>query len=274
MASRLLSTYSRKKLLEFAGPARRHLASSAWALPDVVWHKITSDQQNMEDRRIQALPSISLEQVRLMSSLVQNKNKTLEERASDIRQRATNLRKRASERASDLRERATVSAQRGAVVAKKGAKTLGEMFRQYGPVFLGAYAALYLATLGSLYAGVSSGLLDPMTLVGYIKGNGMNEGVTTVTFVTELMEKWSFTKPYAPIVEEHPFVANLGVAWVVTKFTEPARIVMVMSVVPRLSRYFGFVRVVEDETGAEVAESKPTQDPNTEEDKVVGHKKD
>jgi hypothetical protein len=48
-------------------------------------------------------------------------------------------------------------------------------------------------------------------------------------------------------VEENPHFANLGVAWVANKFTEPARLVFTMAIVPKLARHFGFVKVIEDE---------------------------
>lgn len=155
-------------------------------------------------------------------------------------------RERARQGAKVARKKARDGAEKSAKVARKGAKTAKEMLQQYGPVFVGTYMSVYFLTWGTLFLGMDSGLLDPVQIMGYI-GSGVEEGKSTVHLVVEYMEKYSWTKPYAAIVEKNPHFANLGVAWVTTKFTEPIRLAVTLGVVPKLARHFGFVHVDDEE---------------------------
>jgi hypothetical protein len=151
-----------------------------------------------------------------------------------------------------FRDGARQGAQRGQVMAKKGATTVSAMIRQYGPVFIGTYATVYFTTLGTLFLGIDSGLLDPANLLHMLQGTVAEGGETpksTVHMVVNILEHYSWTAPYAPIVEKNPHVANLAVAWIAIKFTEPIRLAFTLAIVPRLARYFGFVvkKVPEDE---------------------------
>jgi hypothetical protein len=123
--------------------------------------------------------------------------------------------------------------------ARKGAESMGEMFRMYGPVFVGTYLSVYVSTLGALYAGVQSGALDPVALFGWL-GQDTGECHNTVDLVVEWMQKYSFTEAYAPSVEKHPYLANLGVAWIATKFTEPIRLAVALPLTPQIAKYFGY----------------------------------
>mmetsp|Transcript_40463 Transcript_40463/g.80464 ORF Transcript_40463/g.80464 Transcript_40463/m.80464 type:complete len:114 (-) Transcript_40463:174-515(-) len=75
---------------------------------------------------------------------------------------------------------------------------------------------------------------------------------STVQVVTEFMDHYSWTRPYVPIVENNPEVANLGVAWIAVKFTEPIRFGVTVAIVPRLARYLGYA------PPKETHESEPT----------------
>jgi len=140
---------------------------------------------------------------------------------------------------------------------------MGGMARQYGPVFVGAYGTLYLATLGSIYGGIQSGALDPVVLMDWIHPPEGESAASTVHVVVEWMEHYSFTKPYAPVVEKHPYVANLAVAWIATKFTEPIRFGVTLAITPRVARYFGYATPTEEgdekatKEGAITEEEKP-----------------
>lgn len=155
-------------------------------------------------------------------------------------------RDRARDGAQKARQHYRTSKKKGAKAAAKGAKTAGEMLQQYGPVFVGTYMSVYFISWGLLFVGMDSGLLDPVQIMGYI-GGGAEEGKSTVHLVVEYMEKYAWTKPYAATVEENPHFASLAVAWVTNKFTEPARLVFTMAIVPKLARHFGFVKVDDDE---------------------------
>lgn len=153
---------------------------------------------------------------------------------------------------STMRERATQHArnirQSSAKAARQGAKSAKEMMKQYGPVFVGTYISIYWSFLALLYGGVDSGLVDPLTVIQFIKSNSSDDAPTqsTVEYVVDLMNHYSLTAPYAPYVAKNPHFANLGVAWIGVKFTEPVRLALTVTVVPRLARYFGFVKPEED----------------------------
>ena len=122
--------------------------------------------------------------------------------------------------------------------AKDGAKSFGGMMKTYGPVFIGTYLSVYAMTLGSLYVGVESGVLDPVTILGYITGNH-EEARSSAEVVAEMLEHYTITEPFAEMVREKPPVANFAIAWVTTKFTEPMRLGLTAVVVPRVARHFG-----------------------------------
>ena len=143
------------------------------------------------------------------------------------RERAADLRDQAKERAADYRDQ-----------AKDGAKTFGGMMKAYGPVFVGTYLSVYCITLGSLYVGVESGVMDPVTTLGYLTGNH-DEARSSAVVVAELLEHYTLTEPFADTVKEKPALANFAIAWVSAKFTEPLRLGVTALIVPRVARYFG-----------------------------------
>eukprot|EP00547_Thalassionema_nitzschioides_P015941 CAMPEP_0194253244 /NCGR_PEP_ID=MMETSP0158-20130606/29478_1 /TAXON_ID=33649 /ORGANISM="Thalassionema nitzschioides, Strain L26-B" /LENGTH=181 /DNA_ID=CAMNT_0038990885 /DNA_START=270 /DNA_END=815 /DNA_ORIENTATION=- len=138
---------------------------------------------------------------------------------------------------------AKIKYEKGKEVAKRGAQSSFTVMKQYGPVAVGFYAALYGVTFGSLYIGIDSGLIDPATAMGYLTSasEGMEESRTTAQLVVDYLKHYSWTEPAVPFLEKNPHFANLAVVWVITKFTEPARIVITAGVVPRLAKYLGFV---------------------------------
>jgi hypothetical protein len=178
-----------------------------------------------------------------------SENKTLRQQAVE----------RAQQGAARARERAAQARVRGTKLAKQGAKTGYAMLKQYGPVFVGFYFTLYVTTLGSLFAGVDSGLIDPVTIFAHVKGDGVAESKSTAEFVMDYLSHYTWTRPAVPFLEQNPHFANLAVAWVLTKFTEPPRLLVSMAVVPRLADYLGFVPhpVEETEESPDHEEKKP-----------------
>lgn len=134
--------------------------------------------------------------------------------------------------------------------AKEGAKTVSGMLRKYGPVFIGTYGCVYFTTLGLLFSGVQSGLLDPLVLFSWLGASSDGDAETaksTVHLVVEWMEQHDITKPYAPTIEKHPAFANLAVAWIAVKFTEPVRLAVALTITPRVSRFLGYTKEPESE---------------------------
>ena len=154
-----------------------------------------------------------------------------------------------SSRLASARKKGQAAAKRGQAAAKKGAIGVRDMIQKYGFTFLGTYFGLYFGTLGALFAGIDSGLLDPATVMDSVSwipgihigvGDGDGEGAkTTVDIIVELMQKYDFTRQYADDVANNPHTANLGIAWIATKFTEPIRLGASLAVVPRIHRALG-----------------------------------
>lgn len=173
-------------------------------------------------------------------------------------QSSTSFRERASERAGrvgkhiketaghygqQIRDTATEFREKPVEVTKQGAKTFGGMLRQYGPVFVGTYFSVYMTTLGLLFSGVHSGILDPvalLSLLGHGGGGAEGETLSTVQLVVKFMNKYDFTRPYSPIMETYPAAANLAVAWIAIKFTEPIRLPTALFLTPHVARLIGW----------------------------------
>jgi len=147
--------------------------------------------------------------------------------------------------------------------AREGAVSIGGMIQQYGPVFVGTYATVYLSTLGLLFAGVESGALDPVVLFQWLGQS--NESASTVQLVVDFMENHSFTRPYAHLIEKNPSVANLAVAWIAVKFTEPIRLAVSFAVTPRVARYLGYSKkdTTTDEEKVQEDKSEPDNSEQT-----------
>mmetsp|Transcript_35019 Transcript_35019/g.84744 ORF Transcript_35019/g.84744 Transcript_35019/m.84744 type:complete len:266 (-) Transcript_35019:1362-2159(-) len=116
--------------------------------------------------------------------------------------------------------------------------TFKTMVRNYGPLFIGTYFAVYFSTWGSIFAGIESGAFDPAYILSFIVDN--NDSKTTAQLVLDLLKKYPWTQPAVPYVEANPSVANLAVAWIATKPTEPIRFGITVAALPRLGRWFGY----------------------------------
>jgi len=130
-------------------------------------------------------------------------------------------------------------------------QTSYQMLKQYGPVFIGTYTTLSITTLGGFYGSISSGIIDPVTIMGYLTtttDDGSISGQTTTTTSQVIIDylntnySWSQTT-VVPFLESNPYFANLAIAWVAMQMTEPARILVCFAVVPKLAKYLGFVAV-------------------------------
>lgn len=230
IASLLFERTMASQRLILASPLRRRGISS-WRTPQV-FSCISSDHFKHQREQHQLPPTTTL----TLSNYTSIRSFSASFEKESYRTRA----KHASQHA---RERMSANAAKTSKAARKGAKTAKEMLQQYGPVFVGTYMSIYFLTWGTLFVGMDSGLLDPVAILGWIGGNAQ-EGKSTVHVVVEILEKYSWTAPYAETVEKNPHFANLAVAWITTKFTEPLRLAVTLGIVPKLARHFGFVHVV------------------------------
>jgi hypothetical protein len=138
---------------------------------------------------------------------------------------------------------------------KPNKQTFRSMLRQYGPVFIGTYGVVYVSTVCGLFMGIQSGILDAASIMAYLSGTAsstadaggvdvdpdtIQSAASTMTYMVEFLEYYSWTKPLAPIVQENPWTANFGIAWIMTKFTEPIRFGMTVAVTPSIAKKLGY----------------------------------
>ena len=143
-----------------------------------------------------------------------------------------------------------------------------ELAKKYGPVFAGTYGAVYVSTVFGLFLGIESGVLDPAYVLSWVSDNA-DEAKSTVQVIIDFMEQHTLTKSWAPFVERNPEVANLAVAWIATKFTEPIRLVVSAAIVPTVHRTLGFE--VKEETSNE---KEDNTDDNNDVEKKENDKKE
>jgi hypothetical protein len=182
-------------------------------------------RRRSEQHHQHSMPRISLSLPRYASSSSTADKKEEDDESSTSR-----------ERFQDRREQGTVAA-----------KSFTDLLRRYGPVFVGTYLTVYVSTVAGIFVGVESGVLDPAFILSMVADNSDPENVkSTAEIITEFLEGYSWTAPYAPTVERHPEMANLAVAWIATKFTEPVRLGVTAIIVPRVARTFGFAAKTEE----------------------------
>merc|ERR1740130_897592 len=74
----------------------------------------------------------------------------------------------------------------------------------------------------------------------------IQSAASTMTYMVEFLEYYSWTKPLAPIVQENPWTANFGIAWIMTKFTEPIRLGLAVAVTPSIAKQIGYGRTAKN----------------------------
>jgi len=125
------------------------------------------------------------------------------------------------------------------------------LLNRYGYVFVPTYASVYVATLASLYMGIDSGWIDPTIFLN--EGEQAAEAVLEdeedsivatpaelAKIVIKFLDGYSHLRPFIPKIENNPSLVNLGVAWIGTKFTEPLRLIVTVSIVPSIARSLGY----------------------------------
>lgn len=91
----------------------------------------------------------------------------------------------------------------------------------YGYLAVATYLGVYLVTLGSLYGLVSSGV------------------VTTPEGVEDFINSWSLKRALLgeELLRIPPGLMDFATAWVLTKMTEPVRLVVTIAAVPAIARH-------------------------------------
>jgi len=127
------------------------------------------------------------------------------------------------------------------------------MLRRYGKVFLGTYFGVYVTTLLTLFMSVQSGHIDAMYMISLLTGTSspsepggvadpatIQEAASAMKDLVKLLEGYTITRPFAPMVEEYPWTANFAIAWIAIKFTEPIRFGATVVLTPPVARFLGY----------------------------------
>jgi hypothetical protein len=182
-------------------------------------------------------------------------------------------------------KRAMEQGKRAKASVQQGANNVRGFIKKYGAVFVGTYMSVYVVTLTGLFVGIDSGAIDPASLsifehwfevsqpatdavtdaASASTGGGDEEKKSTVQVISAYLEQYEWTKNYAPIVAKNPHFANLAIAWIATKTTEPIRLAITFPIVPRIARYIGHP-VVDDEEDNIDDETKQDTPNNTKKD--------
>lgn len=148
---------------------------------------------------------------------------------------------------STEKDKMKLASRNGSKAMTRGAHSISEMIRKYGRTFIGAYASVYFMTLGTLFGSIDSGIIDPSTLSNievpwHIADDG-GTGPTDkedfdsgVEYVASLLKKFKWSEPYADTVVENPHMANLAIAWIATKLTEPIRFALSVAIVRSIKK--------------------------------------
>mmetsp|Transcript_11569 Transcript_11569/g.16877 ORF Transcript_11569/g.16877 Transcript_11569/m.16877 type:complete len:246 (+) Transcript_11569:405-1142(+) len=148
---------------------------------------------------------------------------------------------------STEKDKMQLAARTGSKAMTKGAHSISGMVQKYGRTFVGAYASVYFITLGTLFGGIDSGIIDPSTLSnievpwhiaddGSLGPTDKDDFDSGVQYVASLLKKFKWSEPYADTVVKNPHLANLAIAWIATKLTEPIRFALSLAIVRSIKK--------------------------------------
>ncbi|GFH55272.1 hypothetical protein CTEN210_11748 [Chaetoceros tenuissimus] len=140
--------------------------------------------------------------------------------------------------------------QKSKVAMKKAGTSVKDMMQTYGSTFITTYLSVYVGTLGIMYLGLDTGLIDPISITQFelpwhthtITDDGElcmedTENVDSAAlFVANFMKQFPWTAPYADLVISKPNLAKLGLAWVATKFSEPIRLPIAIAITRQIKK--------------------------------------
>lgn len=197
---------------------------------------------------IRRLHSQNHSSIRLFSTMNGTKQKG-QESSKDNKENIRSLASSDSPDSKTNNEKMQNAAEKGKEAMTKGATSVRALIQKYGFTFVGTYMGIYFVTLGALFAGLDSGFIDPISITSielpwHASGTEEGTNVTTdredfhsgVDFVVSYMKKFPWTAPYTDYVLRNPHLANLGLAWVATKLTEPIRLPVSIAIVRKIKK--------------------------------------
>ncbi|KAL0490669.1 DUF1279 domain-containing protein [Acrasis kona] len=114
--------------------------------------------------------------------------------------------------------------------------------RKYGPTGVVVYFAVYFATLFGLFFAIDNDII----VVGDVEKLLAKIGLGTKKEIDDDAEEESkgglMTKIFGSVFEDKVQVANFGIAWVLTKFTEPIRLAVTVAITPYILKLFNILK--------------------------------
>jgi hypothetical protein len=115
-------------------------------------------------------------------------------------------------------------------VESESSWSLTGLCKEYGPLVWKTYWGVYFGTLGGLFVGVQSGVLNPLRVL-----SGTNTQ-TVSEYAAGFLQRHARVARYAPFVQSHPMAANFLVAFAIAEASEPIRIAATAILVPSIAR--------------------------------------
>ena len=109
---------------------------------------------------------------------------------------------------------------------KKPAKNVRELMKTYGPVAIGIYGTVYIGTLGLMYELVYNNVIGVGDAISLLQSTGLDQYVDMT-----LIDKKT---------------GDFALAWILTKFTEPIRLIGTLSITPPIARKMGWVKKTDE----------------------------
>lgn len=106
------------------------------------------------------------------------------------------------------------------------------LWKNYGIVAIGTYAGIYVSVLSSVFFALEYDVFNAATF-GF-------DPAAAVQKVCDLVEYSTGNKGLPAYIREHPKVGTFAIAWVMTKFTEPVRLAVAITIVPSVARFLRF----------------------------------
>lgn len=102
---------------------------------------------------------------------------------------------------------------------KESSGKLRQYFRMYGMVGAVVYGSVYVGTIALLFLGVESNIVGGDEVLSFLKSSGLDSWVDASLLNTKQ--------------------GSLALAWILTKFTEPARMAISVAITPSIARAVG-----------------------------------
>lgn len=126
--------------------------------------------------------------------------------------------------------------------------TFKGLFKKYGFLFVCTYGGVYVSTLAAIFGSLEYDLFHASS-IGFEPAEAIIKICNTVEYYTGYTSLPQFFKA-------NPTWGTFALAWSITKFTEPLRLIFTLGITPKLSRWLGRTqKVVVEETTSSASTS-------------------